>query len=93
MTKTARAMAVALALLVTLMLVPAAHAQDVDRILGDLESQGWYIEPGGEGSSSAFDSLVRRAGSSPDTWYFVSMAGPVGPDAMTLEHRAGTMPG
>ena len=80
MTKMARVAAVAVALLIAFVSTPPAHAQDVDRIVSDLESRGWYIEPGGEGSGEAFDVLVRTAQTSPNTWYFVSMAGPVEQD-------------
>ena len=81
-TSIAARFAVVLASIVALLaaLSPPAVAQDLDAIIADLEAQGWYIEPGGEGSASDFDALVRRTSGAADPWYFVSLAGSVGAD-------------
>lgn len=62
---------------------PAA-AQDTDRIIQDLEDQGWYIESGADGTTSEFQSLANRADGRDDDWYFVSLAGPADPDYADL---------
>ncbi len=64
----------------SLALSPAAMAQDLDLIVNDLEDDGFYIEPGGDGDTSDFQALVRETAGADDEWYFVSMAGPVEAD-------------
>ena len=78
----------ALALLNLAIMAPPAAAQDVDVIVSELEDDGFYIEPGGDGTSSDFRALVSETSGADDEWYFVSMAGPVEPDfADTLRER------
>lgn len=78
----------ALALLHLAIMAPPAAAQDIDVIVSELEDDGFYIEPGGDGTSSDFRALVSETSGADDEWYFVSMAGPVDPDfADTLRER------
>ena len=80
--------ATALALLSLGVIAGPASAQDVDVIVNDLEDDGFYIEPGGDGTSNDFRALVNETQGADDEWYFVSMAGPVDPDfADTLRER------
>jgi len=54
--------------------MPDASAQAIDEIVRELESSGFYIENGAEGSDSAFGDLVRGSEDAATRWYFVSMA-------------------
>jgi len=65
---------VGLVLGVLLAAVPQANAQDVDEIVRELEDNGYYIEPGGDGTDRDFADLVRQAEGADDPWYFVSLA-------------------
>lgn len=58
-------------------LVPSASAQDFDEIVRELEQNGYYIEPGAEGSDSRFRDLVEQGDATGSTWYFVSLDGSV----------------
>lgn len=73
-------LAVAAVFAVFAVFVPTASAQDFDAIVRSLESDGWHIEQGGEGSASGFENLADFSQRSDDEWYFVSLAGPVDPD-------------
>ena len=76
------------ALVAMVLAAPPVAAQNVDLIVSELEDDGFYIEPGGDGTSSDFRALVNETSGADDEWYFVSMAGPVDPDfADTLRER------
>ena len=62
------------------LLSPAASAQDVNAVAAELESSGYFIEQGAEGTDSRFADLVRQSQSADDRWYFVSMADTVPAD-------------
>ena len=80
--------ALLIALLSLVMIAGPAAAQDIDVVISELEDNGFYIEPGGDGTSSDFRALVNETDNADDEWYFVSMAGPVDADfADTLREQ------
>lgn len=72
----ATAVALLLAAATVLTAAPAASAQDTDEIVGELESRGYYIEPGAEATDAEMRSLVSQGERTPDQWYFVVLSGP-----------------
>ena len=56
------------------LVIDQVEAQDFDEVVRSLERDGYYLEPGSEGSASAFADLVRQGERTDDNWYFVSMA-------------------
>lgn len=66
--------ALLVAMMTLVIVAPAASAQNFDEVVRSLERDGYYIEPGADGSNSRFEALVREGDRTNETWYFVSMA-------------------
>lgn len=74
--------------------VPSVAAQEVsiDEVADRLESEGFYLEDGADGTSDRFAELVSWAdGRTDGPWYFVSLCCPVG-DAFADELRDAVSP-